>query len=340
VWRRPGIFRVQLFEASQMLERSRFFRRLPRIAAWASLGAIAFVAGAVEPAEANKIKQSVIKIDAVEYTGTINSDVFRIYLNNTNFDPKTVNQLASSVEITRKGVKGTITVPIQDIAAPQPKKRGQNTEAKDGFIQWGASGSGDFHPGDKISLTLTFEGEVKYRSNVSQFSVINPKNNNPDNVMSAGILGSTATYDPSVAIFDDLDPAFYADTHLTVEKIGFMGELTTSQFEALNLDEIAAGTLPSGATLGSPSTFGLASSLVDSSPSAYSQTFDNPFPEPRSNLWDVVLAQVYDPNSNSTFALIDGSQAAPEPATWALMGSGFVVLGVTAMRRRRARLRG
>jgi hypothetical protein len=187
---------------------------------------------------------------------------------------------------------------------------------------------------------LTFEGEVKYRSNVSQFSVINPKNNNPDNVMSAGILGSTATYDPSVAIFDDLDPAFYADTHLTVEKIGFMGELTTSQFEALNLDEIAAGTLPSGATLGSPSTFGLASSLVDSSPSAYSQTFDNPFPEPRSNLWDVVLAQVYDPNSNSTFALIDGSQAAPEPATWALMGSGFVVLGVTAMRRRRARLRG
>ena len=122
-----------------MLERSRFFRFLPRIAAWASLSAIALMAGAVEPAEAKAIKQSVIKIDAVPYTGTINSDVFRIYFNNTNFDPKTIDQASSLLEITRKGVKDTITVPIQDFAAPQPPKRGQNTTGKDGFVQWGAS---------------------------------------------------------------------------------------------------------------------------------------------------------------------------------------------------------
>ena len=318
-----------------MLERSRFFRFWPRIAAWASLSAIALMAGAVEPAEAKAIKQSVIKIDSVAYAGTINSDVFRIYLNNANFDPKSVDQLSSSLEITRKGVKGTITVPIQDISAPQIPKLGQNTEKKDGFIQWGASGSGQFQPGDKISLSLTFNGEVKYRSNVSNFSVINPKNNNPDSVMSAGIPGSTATYDPTATIFDDLDPAVYADTELTVETIGFMGELTTSRFEALNLDEIAAGTLPSGATLGSPSTFELTSSLVNSSPSAFSRTFVNPFPEPGTNLWDVVLAQIHDPTSNSTYAFIEGYQGAPEPATWTLIGSGFVALGLTAMRRSR-----
>ena len=119
------------------------------------------MAGAVEPAEAKAIKQSVIKIDAVPYTGTINSDVFRIYLSNANFDPKSVDQLSSSLEITRKGVKDTITVPIQDIAAPQLPKLGQNTEKKDGFIQWGASGSGQFQPGDKISLTLTFDGNLE-----------------------------------------------------------------------------------------------------------------------------------------------------------------------------------
>lgn len=321
-----------------MLERSRFFRLWPRIAAWASLSAIALMAGAVEPAEAKAIKQSVIKIDAVAYTGTINSDVFRIYLSNANFDPKSVDQLSSSLEITRKGVKAPIVVPIQDIAAPQIPKLGQNTEKKDGFIQWGASGSGQFQPGDKISLTLTFDGNPKYRSNISTFSVINPKNNNPDNVMSAGIPGSTATFDPTATIFDDLDPAFYADTDLTVEKIGFMGELTTSQFEALNLDEIAAGTLPSGVTLGSPSTFELTSSLVNSSPSAFSQTFVNPFPEPGTNLWDVVLAQIYDPTSNSTYAFIEGYQGAPEPATWTLIGSGFAGLGFAAYLRRRKAL--
>jgi hypothetical protein len=309
-----------------MLERSRFLRLWSRIAAWAVLSAIAFIAGAVEPAEANKIKQSVIKIGSVAYTGTINSDVFRIYISNTNFDPKSVDQLSSSLEITRKGVKNPIVVPIQDIAPPQVPKLGQNTEKKDGFIQWGASGSGQFQPGDKISLTLTFDGNPKYRSNISTFSVINPKNNNPDNVVSAGIPGQTATFDPTVTMFDDLDPAFYADTNLTVEKIGFLGELTTSQFEALSPDEIAAGTLPSGATLRSPSMFELASSLVNSSPSAYSRTFVNPFPEPRSNLWDVALAQIYDPNSNSTSAFIEGYQGAPEPATWMLMGSGFVAL--------------
>jgi hypothetical protein len=323
-----------------MLERSRFFRFLPRIAAWASLSAIALMAGAVEPAEAKAIKQSVIKIDAVPYTGTINSDVFRIYFNNTNFDPKTIDQASSLLEITRKGVKDTITVPIQDFAAPQPPKRGQNTTGKDGFVQWGASGSGQFQPGDKISLTLTFNGNVTYRSNVSNFSVIDPKINNPDSVVSAGIPGSTATYDPTATIFDDLDPAFYADTSLTVEKIGFMGELTTSQFEALNLDEVAAGMLPSGATLGSPSTFDLASSLVNPSPSAFSQTFENPFSEPGTNLWDVVLAQIHDPNTNATYAFVEGFQGAPEPTTWTLMGVGFVALGVTAMRRSRGRLRG
>jgi hypothetical protein len=146
-----------------MLERSCFFRFLPRIAASASLSAIALMAGAVEPAEAKAIKQSVIKIDAVPYTGTVNSDVFRIYFNNTNFDPKTIDQASSLLEITRKGVKDTITVPIQDFAAPQPPKRGQNTTGKDGFVQWGASGSGQFQPGDKISLTLTFNGNVTYR---------------------------------------------------------------------------------------------------------------------------------------------------------------------------------
>jgi hypothetical protein len=323
-----------------MLERSRFFRLWPRIAAWASLGAIAFMAGAVEPAGAKAIKQSVIKFDGVAYKGTVASDVFRTYFNNTNFDPNTIDQASSLLEITRKGVKGTITVPIQDFAAPQVPKIGQNTEKKDGFVQWGASGSGQFQPGDKISLTLTFNGNVTYRSNISNFSVINPKNNNPDDVVSAGIPGSTATFDPTATIYDDLDPAFYADTDLTVETIGFMGELTTSQFEALNLDEIAAGTLPSGATLGSPSTFELTSSLVNSDPSAFSQTFVNPFPEPGTNLWDVTHAQIYDPTSNSTYAFVEGFQGAPEPATWMLMGTGFVALGVTAMRRSRGRLKG
>jgi hypothetical protein len=323
-----------------MLERSRLFHLWPRIAAWPSLGAIALMAGVVEPAEAKAIKQSVIKFDGVAYTGTIASDAFRTYFNNTNFDPNTIDQASSLLEITRKGVKGTITVPIQDFAAPQPKKNGMNTTGKDGFVQWGSPGSREFQPGDKISLTLTFNGNVSYRSNVSNFSTIDPKINNPDNVISAGIPGSTATYDPTATIYDDLDPAFYADTDLTVETIGFMGELTTSQFEALNLDEIAAGTLPSGATLGSPSTFELTSSLVNSDPSAYSQTFVNPFPEPGTNLWDVTLAQIYEPTSNSTYAFVEGFQGAPEPATWMLMGTGFVALGVTAMRRNRRRLRG
>ena len=36
-----------------------------------------------------------------------------------------------------------------------------------------------------------------------------------------------------------------------------------------------------------------------------------------------------------TYAFIEGYQGAPEPATWTLIGSGFVALGLTAMRRSR-----
>src|ERR1700722_20503918 len=91
VWLHPGISGSNFSRSPQMLERSRFFRLWPRIAAWASLSAIALMAGAVEPAEAKAIKQSVIKIDSGAYARTINSHVFRLYLNNANFDPKSVD---------------------------------------------------------------------------------------------------------------------------------------------------------------------------------------------------------------------------------------------------------
>jgi len=143
------------------------------------------------------------------------------------------------------------------------------------------------------------------------------------------IKSQSGTFDTSYTISNALDPTVFSDTSFTVENLAFMGDITTSQLDALSLASIAAGNLPSGAVLGSPSTFTLSTGGL--------QGFDNPFPDPEPYLWDVALGQIFDPSTGYTYAFIDGYQGAPvpEPATWMLLGSGFAVLGLAGLLRDR-----
>ena len=64
--------------------------------------------------------------------------------------------------------------------------------------------------------------------------------------------------------------------------------------------------------------------------------FTNPFPEPGPDLWDVALGIFADPDTGSSYALIDafGGPPVPELSTWAMLLLGLAGLGLAAKRRR------
>jgi hypothetical protein len=122
--------------------------------------------------------------------------------------------------------------------------------------------------------------------------------------------------------------SFSPDSSFQIKNLSFLGNLTSAQFAAINIDDILNGTFPPGAVPGVPSDFTLESSQVTTDPSLYSRTFDNPFPEPGPSLWDVALGQLYDPATGSLSAFIDAYQGLPEPSAGLLLASSLVLLAL------------
>jgi hypothetical protein len=186
-----------------------------------------------------------------------------------------------------------------------------------------------FQPGDTLTFNLLFNGNVAVKTSGGLYLDID-KVNTPTTTGALKIKSETGTFDTSYQISNALDPTVFSDTSFTVENLAFMGDITTSQLDALSLASIAAGNVPNGATLASPSMFTLTLDEL--------QNFANPFPEPDPDLWDVALGQLFDPATGATYAFIDGYQGGvPEPTTYMLLGSSAAALGLAGLLRTRGR---
>ncbi len=301
-----------------------------RIVAWLTILAIALLAGWAAPAEARRINATIVDIGPIPYSPTpenVTSEVARLVITGT-YNGMSLETANSFLTINRPGGQ-EIIVPVGASVSSQPAMG--MTQAKPGFISFGTAGTALLMPGDMLTFNLLFTGNVTVRTNGGLYLDINPANNNPSTNGALRTPGASGIFDTSYTIYNDLDTSLFSDTTFTVENLAFMGDITTSQLAALSLVSIAAGDLPSGAVLGSPSTFTLTSGEL--------QSFNNPFPDPAPYLWDVALGQIYDPAAGYTYAFIDAYQGAPvpEPATFMLFGSGVAALGLAGLLRDRGR---
>jgi hypothetical protein len=285
-----------------------------------------FLGSFVTSAGANVIQQSVLKLGPITYTPGTTSDLTRVLFTG-NYNGAALVQASSSLTITRtvKGAQTTITVPVSASASSQPG--GGKITPKPGFVSFGTSGSNTFMPGDTLAITLTFQGNVAVSTTGGLWLDVNPKNNDPSNVGSFKVKSQAAVFDPSYTISDNLDPTMFPDTLFTIENLAFLGDITTAELDALNLGAIAAGDVPFGATLASPSTFTLESSALTSS--LFSQEFLDPFPEPGPGLWDVAVGQLFDPNSDTSYAFIDAYQGIPEPPAVMMFAAAIAFFAFT-----------
>jgi hypothetical protein len=267
------------------------------IAGWLAILAIALLAGWAAPAEANRINATIVDIGPIPYSPTVTSDVARLLITGT-YNGASLDMASSALTINRGGQE--IIVRASASASSQPG--GGMVQPKPGFISFGTAGSATLRPGDLLTFNLVFTGNVTVRTNGGVYLDIDAQNT-PTTTGSLRTPGERGTFESTYTIYNDLDTSLFSDTSFTVENLAFMGDITTRQLNALSLSNIAAGDLPSGAVLASPSTFTLSSGEL--------QSFDNPFPEPAPGLWDVALGQLFDPNTDSTYAFVDGYQGEP-----------------------------
>jgi hypothetical protein len=296
--------------------------------------AIAGLAGSVRPGQANAINQTVLKIGPIDYVPDSNSDLTRIVIQSP-YDGTSLIQAESRLTTTRtvKDKEVTANVPVAASASSQPG--GGMLTAKDGFISFGTALSSTFMPKDKLSITLTFKGDVAIKTGGLLWLNVD-KNNFPTTNGSLKMKSQKGVFDTSYTISNALntepstDPLLpspiFSDPSFAIENLAFLGNITASQLDALSLDSIEAGDTPSGAIPASPSTFSLDSTS--------SQMFTNPFPEPGPDLWDVALGIFADPDTGSSYAFIDafGGPPVPELSTWAMLLLGFAGLGFAGYR--------
>jgi hypothetical protein len=321
-----GVIRSGALGGGGMQNLSLYRNHSARIVAWLTILAIAVLSGWAAPAEARRINATIVDIGPIPYSPTVTSDVARLLITGT-YNGMSLETANSALTIDRGGEE----IIVRPSASVSSMPAMGMVQAKPGFISFGTAGSATFRPGDMLTFNLLFTGNVTVRTNGGLYLDIAPNNNNPSTNGALRTPGASGTFDTSYTIYNDLDTSLFSDTTFTVENLAFMGDITTSQLDALSLVSIAAGNLPSGAVLGSPSTFTLTSGEL--------QSFMNPFPDPEPYLWDVALGQIFDPSTGYTYAFIDGYQGAPvpEPATWMLLASGFAVLGLAGLLRDRGR---
>ena len=188
-----------------------------RIVAWLTILAIAVLSGWAAPAEARRINATIVDIGPIPYSPTATADVARLLITGT-YNGASLEMANSSLTIDRGGQE--IIVPVS--ASVNSVPGGGMVQAKPGFISFGTAGSATFRPGDMLTFKLLFTGNVTVRTNGGLYLDIDPMN----------------------TLYNDLDTSLFSDTTFTVENLAFMGDITTSQLDALSLVSIAAGNCP------------------------------------------------------------------------------------------------
>jgi hypothetical protein len=280
------------------------------------LAAVLFIAALPETtptARAVLLNQTIFEFETT-YTPIPTSNFLQINL--ANFSAASLNRSSSTL-----GVKTTagafIVLPVSSLLS--------SNGAQPGNVRFG--GPITFRTNFKVTGTLVFNGLVSVKTSGA---IWQDQSNNGTTAIGAVKLASKApVFDPIYTVSNDLDPSIFSpDSTFQIENLSFLGNLTSAQFAAINIDDILNGTLPPGAVPGVPSNFTLESSQVTTDPSLFSQIFNDPFPEPAPDLWDVALGQLYDPSTGSLSAFIDAYQGLPEPSAGLLLASGIALLAL------------
>jgi hypothetical protein len=318
---------------------------------------------------ANTIAKSVIEFTASAFAPTMQgatADYVRIELGNIvankTFDATTLDVAASSATITRGTGKVAAVIPVPfalDVRTMQPRfsssvvnPPGGKITPRPGFVDFGRTvpntdpntmktqplvPTATFQPGDRLNVKLVFKGNVSFIARNGLFK--DGDGGTGVNTPIAGgqfkIPGGTAKFDPQYAVTNDLDlTLFPGDAPFIVQNLTFLSNLTGAQFDALDLDAILAGTLAPGTT--PAPNFELISSDSSSGLFPSAQSFIDPFAEPAPGLFDVALGQVFDPDTGTLSAFIDGYQGAvPLPPTVWLFAAGLGLLTLVRWQGRR-----
>ena len=301
-------------------------------AALGCLGVLLGLLWASAPASAKPIKATYLGY-TLPYSPAANADYMRLNLVDANankaFDADTFDMKKSSATITRN--KMLIDVPIAKVVSQQLNKG----QPKPGFIDFRPKGT-TFMPGDLLSFSLYFAGEVNYKTSGAQWRDGDGGVGQNNTIGAAKVSGAAGFFDTQFDLFDDLDLTQFAPPgDFEIRNLTFLTDITSSQLAALSTVAIQEGMFPPGSI--QMGAFDLQSSEYSGGSLPAYMAFNNPWQEePGDNLWDVALGQLYDPSTGALSAFVDGYEGAPEPATWMMALLGLALTGAVLRHRRRS----
>jgi hypothetical protein len=278
------------------------------------------------PSAAKNTNKTTVKFETVFTSSDPTANYVRILI--PDFLKDSLIQAETLGTINRGKGNVAVVIPLsidpKRIASFVPKVG--NTLPKPGFIDFilGIDLTKTFQKGDKVELTMTFNGDVagKFKPSSASFRSGIGMGFNETNVLGAMISGFTSKFDPQYTAINDLDPLIYgvSDPQFEIHNLQFFGNVDQSFLSTVDLNAIF--NAPFDPSL---PNFTLSSEQAGAPSFPTSMVFNNPFQEPGPGNFAVELGQVYDPNAGavvSAFCQTEQIANVPEPSSGILICIG------------------